>query len=385
MKNKTSTISNAMIWFGAGVSLAEILTGTLIAPLGFAKGFAAILLGHLIGCVLLFFAGWIGARTGKSAMETVSISFGKTGSKFFAGLNVLQLIGWTGVMIVSGATAAQAIVNLGGQWVWSLMIGALIAIWVLIDIKNLEKVNFVAMGGLFLLTCVLSVVVFRGGATAVNQGTITFGAAVELSVAMPLSWLPLIADYTRTAKKPFVATIASSVTYFLVSVWMYVIGMGAALFTGESDVAQIMLKAGLGIPALLIVIFSTVTTTFLDVYSAGVSSESIWAKLREKPAALAVCMLGTMLAIFTLVTELEGFLYLIGSVFAPMIAILVTDDLILRRDSTEKKIDKVNFFVWLIGFVLYRLSMYADTPVGYTLPVMVVTGILCVLARKVCK
>ena len=385
MKNKTSTISNAMIWFGAGVSLAEILTGTLIAPLGFAKGFAAILLGHLIGCVLLFLAGWIGARTGKSAMETVSISFGKTGSKFFAGLNVLQLIGWTGVMIVSGATAAQAIVNLGGQWVWSLMIGALIAIWVLIDIKNLEKVNFVAMGGLFLLTCVLSVVVFRGGATAVNQGTITFGAAVELSVAMPLSWLPLIADYTRTAKKPFVATIASSVTYFLVSVWMYVIGMGAALFTGESDVAQIMLKAGLGIPALLIVIFSTVTTTFLDVYSAGVSSESIWAKLREKPTALAVCMLGTMLAIFTPVTELEGFLYLIGSVFAPMIAILVTDDLILRRDSTEKKIDKVNFFVWLIGFVLYRLSMYADTPVGYTLPVMVATGILCVLVRKVCK
>jgi hypothetical protein len=107
----------------------------------------------------------------------------------------------------------------------------------------------------------------------------SFGAAVELAVAMPLSWLPLISDYTREAQKPEAATLASVVVpTVLVSCWMYVIGMGAAIFTGETDIAQIMLKAGLSIAALIIVVFSTVTTTFLDAFSAGMSCETIHGK-----------------------------------------------------------------------------------------------------------
>ncbi len=80
--------------------------------------------------------------------------------------------------------------------------------------------------------------------------SLSFGAAVELAVAMPLSWLPLISDYTREAEKPFAATMTSTVVYGIVSTWMYVIGMGAAIFTGEYDIAQIMVKAGLGIAGL---------------------------------------------------------------------------------------------------------------------------------------
>ena len=98
----------------------------------------------------------------------------------------------------------------------------------------------------------------------------SFGAAVELAVAMPLSWLPLISDYTREAEEPVKATAVSAVVYGIISCWMYVIGMGAAIYTGEYDIAQIMVKAGLGIAGLLIIVFSTVTTTFLDAYSAGI-------------------------------------------------------------------------------------------------------------------
>ena len=74
---KTSTFQNGLIWFGAGVSLAEILTGTAFAPLGMAKGLAAIVIGHIIGCAMMLLAGLIGGRTGRSAMETVKMSFGQ--------------------------------------------------------------------------------------------------------------------------------------------------------------------------------------------------------------------------------------------------------------------------------------------------------------------
>lgn len=385
VKEKTSTFSNSLIWFGAGVSIAEILTGVVIAPLGFAKGFAAILLGHIIGCILLFLAGLIGGQTEKSAMETVKISFGHKGSLLFSALNVLQLVGWTAVMIVSGASAASSVAYIGGDSLWSIIIGALICIWILIGIKNLGKVNAVAAAGLFILTVLMSIIIFKGNFSYTPGEGITFGGAVELSVAMPLSWLPLISDYTRTAKKPFAATLASSITYFFISIWMYVIGMGAAIFTGESDVALIMVKAGLGAAALIIVIFSTVTTTFLDAYSAGVSSASIWGKIKEKPAAIAVCIVGTLLAIFTPITEFEDFLYLIGSVFAPMTAILITDYFILKKDSTEKTADFANLAIWLVGFIIYRIFMSIDTPVGYTLPAMLIVGVICVVVNTIKK
>lgn len=382
MNNKTTVFSNVMIWFGAGLSIAEILTGTLIAPLGFVKGTLAVITGHIFGCILLFLAGMIGAKTEKSAMETVKISFGQKGSLLFSWLNVIQLIGWTAIMIVSGANAANIAIGMGSYAHWSVVIGALIVLWVMAGVRGLNIINLISMTALFLLTLVLSGVIFRSSGTGFVEGEMSFGAAVELSVAMPLSWLPLISDYTREAKKPFLATLASSITYFVVSVWMYIIGLGAALFVGESDIAAIMLKAGLGVAALIIVLFSTVTTTFLDAWSAGVSAESISKKIKEKPFAVGVTVVGTLLAIFTPITKVEAFLYLIGSVFAPMIAVQIADFFILKKDSSSKESDYINLAIWLVGFVVYRLFMNFDTPVGYTLPAMLVVCVISLVVDK---
>ena len=320
----TSVSANSLIWFGAGVSIAEILTGTYLAPLGFGKGLAAIVLGHVIGCALLFMAGLIGGYTRRSSMETVKMSFGQKGSLLFCGLNVLQLVGWTSIMIYDGGLAANGIFN-AGLWVWCLVIGGLI----------------------------------------------------------PLSWLPLISDYTREAEKPFRATAASALVYGLVSCFMYVIGMGAAIYTGEYDISVIMVKAGLGAAGLLIIVLSTVTTTFLDAYSAGVSSVSITHRIKEKWAAVAVTIAGTAAAMVYPMDNITDFLYLIGSVFAPMIAIQIADYFIIRQDHEAEEANLPNLLIWLAGFVIYRILMRVDTPVGSTLPDMAVTVVLCVVCRRV--
>ncbi len=381
---KTSTFQNGLIWFGAGVSIAEILTGTYFAPLGMGKGILAIVIGHVIGCALFFFAGLIGGRTGLSAMETVKLSFGKKGGLLFALLNVLQLVGWTAIMIYDGALATNGIFETGA-WVWCLVIGALILLWILIGITNLGLVNKIAMAALFILTLVLCKVIFfdgtPGDASAFGEA-MSFGAAVELAVAMPLSWLPLVSDYTREAQKPLAATVASTLTYGLVSCWMYIIGMGAAIYTGEGDIALIMVKAGLGVAALVILILSTVTTTFLDAWSAGISSESLSKRLSGKWVAVVVTVISTAAAILFPMDDITDFLYLIGSVFAPMIAVQLADNFILKRSSFGLAFDWVNLAVWLAGFALYRWLMTVDIPVGSTLPDMLLTMALCAAVRK---
>lgn len=381
-EKRTSIFENGLIWFGAGVSIAEILTGTYLAPLGFGKGLLAIILGHIIGCTMLFFAGLIGGRVRKSAMETVKLSFGQKGSLLFALLNILQLVGWTAIMIYDGALAANSALA-AGAWVWCLVIGGLIILWILVGIKNLGKINTVAMAALFVLTIILCKVIFGDGSpVGVSDEGITFGAALELSVAMPLSWLPLISDYTRNAKEPVKATAVSAVVYGLVSCWMYVIGMGAAIYTGEYDVAQIMVKAGLGIAGLLIIVLSTVTTTFLDAYSAGVSSETVFPKLNGKWVAVGAAVIGTVAAIIFPMDNITDFLYLIGSVFAPMIAIQIADFFILKQDRSSRQVSVQNLIIWLAGFVIYRLLMNVDIVVGNTFPDMLITILICVIVSK---
>lgn len=384
----TSVFSNSLIWFGAGISIAEILTGSYFAPLGFSKGIAAILIGHAIGCALFFFTGYIGALSKKSSMETTRISFGKIGGSFFALLNVLQLVGWTGIMIYDGSLAANGIAN-SSSWIWALVIGALIVLWILIGITNIGKLNLVAMTALFVLTLVLCKVIFFGknAVVAIESAgeSLSFGAAVELAVAMPLSWLPLISDYTKDSAKPFAATLASTLTYFAVSCWMYIIGMGAALLTGTSDIAQIMLKAGLGIPALVIIVLSTVTTTFLDAFSAGISFRAIFKNANTKLVGIIVALVGTLAAVFYPMDNITDFLYLIGSVFAPMTAILIADFFVTKNESSKKQIDFVRIALWLVGFILYRILMKYDIPCGNTLPDMAITFVLTLIASGVQK
>ena len=377
----------ALIWFGAGISIAEIISGTYFAPLGLKRAVAAIAIGHVIGFALLFAAGYIGARTHKSAMETTKMSYGVWGARFFATLNVLQLVGWTGIMIYDGSSSIRMITSSLPR-LWPLVIGGLIVLWLAVGISNIARLNVVSLTLLFALSLVMCKVVFfgRGGVMAGGAGVsqaLSFGAAVELSVAMPLSWLPLLGDYTREATRPRLMAAVSSAVYCATSAWMYIIGLGAAIFTGEGDIAHIMAASGLGWAALIIVVLSTVTTTFLDAASAGISCVTIHHKASARVLSIATALVGTVGAILFPLDDITGFLYLIGSVFCPMAAVQIADYYILHTDVSGKRIDIVRALLWLAGFVLYRVSLGWSLPVGNTLPVMVIVGALTVVVGKV--
>lgn len=383
---KINNFENGLIWFGAGVSIAEIITGTYFASLGFKNALLAIIIGHIIGGVLFYLSGVIGANTEKSAMETVKMSFGEKGGMIFAFLNVLQLVGWTAIMIYDGAISTSHVFK-SSHIIWAIIIGLLIIIWIKVGITNLGKLNTVSMSLLFLLTIILSFKIFKelDFLETSSPEAMSFGAAIELAVAMPLSWLPLISDYTRSAEDKKKAPIVSAVVYFLVSIWMYMIGVGMTLLTKESDIAQIMLKSGLGIMAMLIIILSTVTTTFLDAYSAGISSESLTKKINGEKIAILVTIIGIIGAVVYPMDDITEFLYLIGSVFAPMIAVQITDYFILKNKAVKESIHAKNLLIWLLGFIIYRLLLKIDLPLGSTITCIILVVIIKLIVEKIIK
>ena len=144
-----------------------------------------------------------------------------------------------------------------------------------------------------------------------------------------------------------------------------------------------LVQAGMGVAGILVVLLSTVTTTFLDAFSAGVSCQSLVPKVSDKVLALIATVLGVILAIFAAPDQFQDFLYLIGSVFAPMTAILLSDFFILKQDHTADSVNWLNLVLWVLGVALYRFLLNVDTPVGITVPVVVILMVISALVHKV--
>ncbi|MFV0504252.1 MAG: putative hydroxymethylpyrimidine transporter CytX [Lachnospirales bacterium] len=378
-EEKLTLFGGILLWFGAAVSITEIMTGALIAPLGLSKGMLAIILGHVIGAILFYFSALIGAKNNKGAMESTEISFGRKGSIFFSLFNIIQLIGWTAVMIISGADAMNFATGTENTYIWCVVIGILILLWIFLGLKNISKISLVAVTLLFILSIYLGFIVFGKGSVNITSEGISFGLALELSVAMPLSWLPLVADYTKNTDKPVKLTAVSSIAYFIGSTLMYTIGLGAGINFNTSNIVEILVSSGMGITAMAIVILSTVTTTFLDVYSAGESTVNIFNKLNQKITSYVVCILGVVIAIFVPIFQYENFLYLLGSVFVPMATVMIADYFINKNIELDKKRNKINLIIWLVGFVLYRVFLKLDTSLGSTVPVIIIILIITIL------
>lgn len=379
------------LWFGAAVSMAEIFTGGLLAPLGFEQGLKAILLGHLIGGLILILGGYIGAQSKLPAIMSTRISFGHYGSYLFSLLNVLQLIGWTAVMIISGGRAANelgvALFGFDSINTWAIAIGIFIGLWIWLGKVGFQKLNVVAVVLLFVLTLILCGVVFKEGNILLAAPTdeMSFGAALELSIIMPLSWLPLISDYTRFAKSRKSGLVGSFMGYFIGSSLMYAIGLAIALYAKDASVGSMMMTLNLGFAALGIVLLSTITTTFLDAYSAGVTFTNIFPQMSERKIAFAMAIIGLLVAIFTPIEQYETFLYAIGSVFGPLFAILLSDYFIFNKEQIEPSLSLHvgALIVWAIGVGLYYWFMTFDLPLGSTLPTMLATSMIFIITKKV--
>ena len=349
------------------------------------------MLGHLIGGLILILGGYIGAQSKLPAIMSTRISFGHYGSYLFSLLNVLQLIGWTAVMIISGGRAANelgvALFGFDSINTWAIAIGIFIGLWIWLGKVGFQKLNVVAVVLLFVLTLILCGVVFKEGNILLATPTdeMSFGAALELSIIMPLSWLPLISDYTRFAKSRKSGLVGSFMGYFIGSSLMYAIGLAIALYAKDASVGSMMMTLNLGFAALGIVLLSTITTTFLDAYSAGVTFTNIFPQMSERKIAFAMAIIGLLVAIFTPIEQYETFLYAIGSVFGPLFAILLSDYFIFNKEQIEPSLSlRVGaLIVWAIGVGLYYWFMTFDLPLGSTLPTMLATSMIFIITKKV--
>ena len=380
MENRTGLFTNMTIWFGVAISVSEIQAGIQIAsaaPLNLI--WVPLILGHVIGGVLLYFVGLIGARLRVNAMESIKSTFGNLGSKFFAALNVMQLIAWVAVLNAQGAMALMGLNMPISFALTCVILAVLIAIWVFIGLKRTSKITSIIMMVLTALLVILSVRLLAMGGynlmPVANSETLTFWNIFEISIAMPISWLPVISDYTKDVENPKKATALSALAYTVASLWMYFIGIEVVCMA-TLDISQAILISGLGVQGVIILVLSTVTTNFLATNSAGESAKAIFNRLDPKLAGVVVSFLSAGLAISGIMDHYISFLYLISSVFAPMAAVLVVS-FYFGNYNNEAKDWYWNIVSWFAGFAVYQITAGLDSIfLGPTLISVIVSGAL---------
>ena len=395
-----------LLWAGAGIALPEIWAGGLIVKLGLAAGALAALLGHLIGNTVMAGAGWIGARHGVTAIVSTRAALGYRGAHLAAVLNVIQMIGWTGFMVWVGGHAAAGLPGVGtlGARGWMLVIGVITTAWALLGHGGWRAAQRVGVALLLALAALMTWRVLQAFPltdlhAVPRDPSLPFGVGLDLVVVMPISWLPLVADYTRYARHPVRGTAGTWLGYFMASTWMYLIGLSAALATGSSTpdsmVIPLLADTGWVGPALLIVLVSTLTTTFLNIFSNAISLQAIFRRAPERRLVLAGGLLGTALAMGVNGLLYEPFLLFIGSAFCPLFGIVLADYFVLRRgrldadalfrpDGTGYRhgINIIAVAAWALGFTFYQLAARSGWPTGAALPSLVLTAALYLGAMR---
>jgi nucleobase:cation symporter-1, NCS1 family len=360
-------LDNAMLWSSLGLSLLVLVAGTVLVPaLSLRAALLAILVGGIFGNVLLGLAALLGAEARVPAMVLLRAPLGRTGSWLPTALNVLQNVGWTVFEVLVIAAAAHALVH-GPLWVWKLVAAAAATALALVGPIGFVRewvrrfALWVVLASLAYLTwwalhdANLSALWSRPG----KGGFPTFWQGVDLMIAMPVSWLPLAADYTRFSRRGRSAFWGTTVGYFIPNVWLYALGAILLLTRGLSDAPSVLTAIAAGgaaaAVALLALGVDETKEPFANIYSAALSLQNVVPRVPQRALIVVVAAVATAGTFAIDLVQYASFLLLLGSFFVPLFGVLLAQWLVGVRDPfAAREVRAGQIVAWLAGFGLYQ-------------------------------
>jgi nucleobase:cation symporter-1, NCS1 family len=365
-----------VLWGNLGVSLLVLVIGALLVPaLTLRDALLAILVGGLIGNAMVGAAGLIGADARVPSMVLLRAPLGRQGSYVPTALNALQCLGWATFELIIIAAAASALSDelfgFEAKAAWTVFFGILAAAFALLGpvgfVRRILRrfAVWIVLASLAYLTWwALSEADLRALWDAPAEGGSSFWLGVDLVIAITVSWVPLVSDYTRFSRSRRAAFWGSGGGYFLGGTWMLALGVFIVLSRGVSDPVEIppaVATAGLAAAlALLAVTLDETDEAFANVYSAAVSLQNVFAQAPQRLLVGAVAALATLGALVVELRNYESFLLLLGSFFVPLFGVLLADWLRSGARYTRAQIFDAPawrpelLLAWAIGFALYH-------------------------------
>jgi NCS1 family nucleobase:cation symporter-1 len=369
-------LDTSLLWGNLGVSLLVIVSGAVLVPaLSLPRAIVAIVLGCGVGNLMLASAAAIGAQARVPGMVLLRAPLGRRGSYLPTGVNVLQCLGWTIFELIVIATAASALSNdvfgFEAKWLWTIAFGALALVFGLLGPIGVVRtfVRRISVWAVPLAVAYLTWWAFSGADLAAlwdrpGTGGLSVWQGADIVVGITVSWIPLVADYTRFSRSTRAAFTGVGLGYGITDAWMLILGALLVLSRDLTDAAALpaAVVAG-GLVAFLALLALTVAETdeaFANAYSGAVSLQNLVPRVPQRLLVIAITGLGTLGALTIDLVSYQSFLLLLGSCFVPLFAVLLADWLVAGRAYTRQ-----SFFggpswrpgliaAWVAGFALYQ-------------------------------
>jgi len=392
-------LSHASLWFSLGVGLLVIQIGTYLVPaMGTQDALLAILLGSLLGSGLVAWVAKLGCDTGLSSAGLMHQVYGSGFAKLPIVLNVIQLVGWTSfeLVIMREGTLAMGEQHMGWSGNYLVMAtvfwGSILTLLMASSMLGLVR-NFVSRFGLPLVVMSLAWLTwqFLGVLQTQNvsafwnrpgNNSMGFLSAIDLVIAMPVSWLPLVADYARHGKNSRTAMSATWLGYALANIWCYSLGvLVVSVSSPDINLVSTLLLAQGGLLALGLILIDELDNAYGDVYSASLNSHSLFSRWSIKQWGLLIAVGCTLLAIVLPMHSLEPFLLMLSSVFIPLYGVILGRAGRAPAANASRSIYLLPALIWLIGIAVFHLSGQFTPQWGSALPSLAVSLSLAWLTR----
>ncbi len=396
---------HASLWFSLGVGLLVMQVGAYMVPaLSPREALLAIVGGSLIGGWVLGWVAKIGCDTGLASAGLMHAVYGHRFAALPIVLNIVQLVGWGTFELVvmrdatlalaqqSGVGAAAADWTAGATLLWGGIVVFLISGSMVRLVRRViarVALPLVVLSLLWLSWQFLNVAQAQGLQALwqrPGQGGMGVMGALDLVIAMPMSWLPLVADYARHGTSGRSALRGTWLGYLVANVWCYSLGVLVALVLPSENLVTALLLAQGGLIALSLILIDEVDNAYGDAYSGAVSAHSLLPRWSVRRWGIAIALACTALALALPMRSLEPFLLLLSSVFAPLFGVVLgrlggDSAARVRLSGSGPAVHWGAVAIWLAGIALYHAGPRVMPGMGAALPTLVLCFVLARLTR----
>ena len=363
--------------------------GNLGIGMNLVNFFLAVVIGNAFLGLYCGSLGYIGQKTGLSLDLLARHSFGDIGSYLPSAIISFTQIGWFGVGVAMFAIPVSSLTNVP-VWLLIIITGIVMTLTAYFGIKALAILGSIAVP----LIAILGIYSVNWGINEVGgfmnvfaenpEKPLTLATGIGIVVGSFVSGGTATPNFSRFAKTPKVAVVATVVAFFVGNSIMMIFGAVGGAVTGVADIFDILILQGLAIPAVITLGLNIWTTNNNALYTAGLGVSNI-TKVPMKPLVLVAGAVGTVTAIW-LYYNFVSYLSLLSGMIPPVGAVLIIHYYLNRNEyGVEKhKFKKAN--IGSISAVLCGALVGIFVPWGVA-PVnaLVVAAIICFISEKIAR
>ncbi|CDT84137.1 MULTISPECIES: cytosine permease [Vibrio] len=345
-KAKRSWWVISLIWLAIGIDISGLFLGSILSSgIGFEDALLATFIGSGLLAIIAMLCANIGFQAGVSTPLVSSAVFGRNGGKILGFINGISLVGWFAfqadffAFIMVDALAKYDIII---SHLTALIGGSVLMMMTAIyGVRALGKLSTYSVP---LMVTLITIGLFmaadyQGGAAPSIEDPLTLGQAISFVMSIWILAAVAAPDIARYAKTRRDAILGAGIGFLVGNSAIILIALILTKMTGTDDLVEVFFTLGLGMAAIIVLVFAQWTTNSSNLTSGGLCMSMVLPKIPRPILVVIMTIVGIGIAQLGMVNKFTDFLMLLSVTIAPAAGVYIVQYYVL--DSTKMSFENI--------------------------------------------